>query len=75
MTPLQVQALAMVVAGCTQDDMDRFAADHGTMGALLLDAINECALDVIDDAVIDVHEDPLTIYEEHREVLREQFGV
>ena len=74
LTPLQAQALAMVVAGCTQEEMDRFAADQGTMGALLLDAINERALDVIGDAVVDNYEDPLTIYEEHRGALRDQFG-
>lgn len=74
MTPLQAQALAMVVDGCTQKVMDRFAADHGTMSALLLDAINECAIEVIGDAVVDTYEDPLTIYEEHRGVVREQFG-
>ena len=74
MTPVQARALAMVVVGCTPDEMDRFAAEHRTMGALLLDSINERALDVIGDAIIDTYEDPLMIFDEHRVDVREHFG-
>ena len=71
LTPLHLQALARAFDGCAQAEMDTFAIEHATMGSLLVEEINEHAVDVIGDVVIDSYSDPLSIFDEHRNLIRD----
>lgn len=69
LTPLQVEVLGKILTGCPQRELARFALAHSTMASLVLDQINQEACEVIGDNLIDTYEDPLVIYEEHRELV------
>lgn len=69
LTPLHLKALARAFDGCAQADLDAFAIEHATMGSLLVEEINEHAVGVIGDVVIDSYSDPLSIIDEHRDLI------
>ena len=70
LTPLHVATLNKLVRGCSKSEFESFATAHFTMSEQLIEEVNEKAIDTVGDSVIDPYEEPIGIYEEHRESLR-----
>lgn len=66
MNAVQSATVAFLVNGSSVADFESFAHQHGVMGALLLDEINELALSHIGDTLVQMEDDVVSVFDEYR---------
>lgn len=70
MTSVQLAAVKVVANGISTAEFETFAHDHSSMGALLLDEINELALNYVGDNIVESEDGRVTVYEDYLDDVR-----